>query len=802
MRALRLALWTAILAAAFCGRLEAQIPGLGQSGSSSESEKADQEPEPIPPSRIAVEAEAVRELLRDLDARLAEETILPRIQADTEQIKIRIRRLRHETESALDGKSWWRVLEDLQRNWKLILGRLNNWLERLDYPIRETDRSLTRVEQKAAVWSRTAAASGDQLGQALANRIRSTVSDLEGMARRLSRRRQDFLDAQSEIIELQDVGQRSLDALGVASRSSLLGFDSPPLWNVWAPAEGRQASPVELQKQRFEAALAYARTESHRLAAQAVLFLAALIPALMLSRRSRRSKIQRTPVLETPISAALLVTLLLTRVFHPQAPRLFYTASGLLLILPLLRVVPKAVGRFQRQIYLLSLLYALGVLFDFAVENTLFGRLLLLGVNLLALLLFGWVARQIRRRGGFEKGWQRAFDGMAWVALGLLTLAILANVVGAVSLGGLILDATLRTLYGGLLLWAGFTVLDQALEAVLESGSARRLQVVQSHGERLASGGSRLLAALSLGLWVFYALSAFRLSGPLWSYLKDVFNEPFHFGELEISLGDVVSFLAVIWLSFIVSKIFRFFLEEEALPRFSLPRGVPATISRLTHYLVLLMGFLFAAGAAGLGLDRITLLAGAFGVGIGFGLQNIVNNLVSGLILLFERPIKIGDLVQLGDLSGRVTSIGFRSSVLRTFEGAEVIVPNGNLISETVVNWTLSDQMRRADVNVGVAYGTDPEKVLKLLTEIAKGHPEVVREPAPFAIFTGFGDSSLNFSLRAWTDDIDGFVVVRSELAVAVNQALKEAGIEIPFPQRDIHVRSGPAPAGSGREES
>ncbi|HDR68602.1 MAG TPA: mechanosensitive ion channel, partial [Bacteroidaceae bacterium] len=175
--------------------------------------------------------------------------------------------------------------------------------------------------------------------------------------------------------------------------------------------------------------------------------------------------------------------------------------------------------------------------------------------------------------------------------------------------------------------------------------------------------------------------------------------------------------------------------------------------------------------------------------GIGFGLQNIFNNMVSGLILAFERPIKVGDTVQVGELTGIVKSIGFRSSTIRSFDGAEVIVPNGNLISNEMINWTLSDSFRRMDIRVGVAYGTDPEVVLDLIRQVAEENENVSKEPPPKAYFIGFGDSSLDFRLLAWTD-IGNRLSVESDLTVAINRKIVDAGIEIPFPQRDLHIRS------------
>jgi potassium efflux system protein len=197
-------------------------------------------------------------------------------------------------------------------------------------------------------------------------------------------------------------------------------------------------------------------------------------------------------------------------------------------------------------------------------------------------------------------------------------------------------------------------------------------------------------------------------------------------------------------------------------------------------------------------------IAGGLGVGIGFGLQGAVNNFVSGLILLFERPLHVGDAVQLPaqNLWGEIRRIGIRASVIRTWEGAEVIVPNGQLIADSVTNWTLTDRRRRVEIDVGVQYGTDAQRVLDLLVEVGRGHSRVLDEPEPNALFLGLGDSSLDFRLRTWIADFDHGLSVRSELAVAIQRALAEAGIGVPFPQRDLHLRTVSPDAASeiGRE--
>ena len=184
----------------------------------------------------------------------------------------------------------------------------------------------------------------------------------------------------------------------------------------------------------------------------------------------------------------------------------------------------------------------------------------------------------------------------------------------------------------------------------------------------------------------------------------------------------------------------------------------------------------------------MTVLAGAFGVGLGFGMQSIVNNFVSGLILLFERPIHVGDIIEVGDLVGEVSRIGIRASIVRTYLGAEMIVPNAQLATERVINWTLSDRRRRIDLAVGVDYGSAPDKVVEVLESVARSHPSILKDPVPQAVFIKFDDSSIDFELRAWTNQFERWPKIKTELAAGVYAALHAAGMSLPFPQREVRV--------------
>jgi small-conductance mechanosensitive channel len=317
------------------------------------------------------------------------------------------------------------------------------------------------------------------------------------------------------------------------------------------------------------------------------------------------------------------------------------------------------------------------------------------------------------------------------------------------------------------------------------------LRMVTDPRERVTRNLLRGLHALAWLIWAYVTLDQFGLLDPARAAVLAALSAELAFGTLTLSLGNLLAFGVTVAAAFWLSRLLRFVLETDLYPRVPLARGVPYAISSLLHYALLLGGFFLAISALGVDLTRFTILAGAFGVGLGFGLQNVVNNFVSGLIMLFERPMNVGDTVQIENLTGQVQRIGMRSSTLLTMEGAEVIVPNATLIAERLTNWTLSNRRRRVDVRIGVAYGTDPQRMLELLVAVARGHRAVLAYPPPLALFLAFGESSLDFELRVWTNEFEEWQVTRSEISLALLRALGEAGIEVPFPQRVVHVQPG-----------
>ncbi|MFQ5773461.1 MAG: mechanosensitive ion channel domain-containing protein [Kiloniellaceae bacterium] len=264
----------------------------------------------------------------------------------------------------------------------------------------------------------------------------------------------------------------------------------------------------------------------------------------------------------------------------------------------------------------------------------------------------------------------------------------------------------------------------------------------------------------------------------------------FKIGSVTISLTDIFIAILVFLAAMAVTRAAQRLLTERVFPQTDLDPGVRHSLSAGLGYLGLALAAVLAVSAVGLDLSNIALIAGALSVGIGFGLQNVVNNFVSGLILLIERPIKVGDWIVVGAHEGTVKRINVRATEIETFQRASVIVPNSELIAGAVTNWTHKDRYGRIEVPVGVAYGSDVERVMAILNECLKANKGILAWPEPYVLFRGFGESSLDFEARGYLGNIELRNLVISDLCVAIERALREAGIEIPFPQRDLHIKT------------
>lgn len=521
-----------------------------------------------------------------------------------------------------------------------------------------------------------------------------------------------------------------------------------------------------------------------------------LIFALTVAWQIHRRASQSEPVTEPwrflfrhPLAGGIFVALIGGALLYISPPplwqwsqRVLGTISATVLICAMLKR-----PRLRRVIITLAVLFIISSTFRLVGLVQPLYRLYLAGVCVIAVPLCLAAARRQRLRNH-----GRIDLLVAAFYLGTLagTIGIFAQLAGYSSLTSFLVEAFLGSTFVFLFTRMALHLGAGGIDALLSTEVIGNRRIVRKLGPQTGTRLNLLLHVIIIAYACLYLLVQWRVyltPGDAWEGIRTL---TFKIGELQVSMDIVLMTCLVLYLTFIISWLIQALLDAEYMTPRGMEHGVKFAIKALVHYTLILLGFLVAISVAGIDMSKFAILAGALGVGIGFGMQNIVNNFISGLILLFERPVKIGDTVSIDNEWGTISSIGLRSTVIETFDRSEVIVPNSELIAQKVTNWTLTSHVTRVVLPVGVAYGTPLEDVLEILTKIAQEHAEVLGNPAPSAIFTGFGDSSINFELRAWIARVDDRLQIRSELGLAIDQAFRKAGIVIPFPQRDLHLHS------------
>jgi small-conductance mechanosensitive channel len=754
--------------------------------------------QPIAASDVPKKAEETSAKLRDIRSNAKPDPGVSSIAEDFPDLELEI----DEALASVDSLDIIRaptvqLSEELQI-WQRRRIRLNDWQSTVRRRSQSLEESRQETRKLQQVWLKTGEASVEgETPEAITVRIARVLADIDTVYAVIGAQLDTVLTLQDRLSQQLIVVDESIQTLHEAeSRVQLmiLTADAPPIWKeIFAPADTATIAHQAQAAWRNNLAMLddYIRRYSSRFWDQLIALVLVLAALIALAWRSRRwptddEDLKRAvSVVRRPVASALLITLSFSFWFHPQAPSSLGELFQLLILLPLIRLIPVlARPENRRPLYVIAIVFGLDQILNLAAERSLLQRLLQIGMAGVALAALGWLLR----RGASGTG-GRIVVLLARIGFILIAISLLGNVFGFVSLANYLLRATLTSGYLGLIVIAAYLVLQSLFAGILQTNTARNLRMIRLRAPLVKQKIFLLLRLFFIGLWIWAVLRQYGIWDETSGGLSRGLGREWTIGSMSISIGDILAFFFAIWLAVQVSKLVQFVLGEDVLPRMKLPRGVPSAITRVSGILIVGFGFVLACAAAGIDLNQFTLLAGALGVGVGFGMQNIVNNFISGMILIFERPISSGDLVQFGTMWGTVQRIGFRSSTIRTFSGADVIVPNGNLISQEVTNWSRSDQLRRVEIKVGLAYGTNPDRVIEVLEGVADAHRDIFKEPKPYVVFHGFGDSSLNFELRAWTR-LDDWLRVSTETTVKVNNALNEAGLEIPFPQRDLHLRS------------
>jgi potassium efflux system protein len=764
--------------------------------------------EPVALSDIGTETEATLRSIREYFAavepsqgELMQDTLLPQKLKEANQLKAKI-----DIEQIKQMKL--RDSENLKNDFLQMRVQLQSWGSGYSEKIEVFEGLKEEIAVWKTRWTKTLDAERDEpLQREVSDLIKSNLKEINRASALISERNNSLLAKQTQLIEALVFIDEVLTAVSkseVAYKDQILTLDSPPVWNMFGNDDdstsiGEQFTKV-IERHRNEFKSFEENYASnffwHLLFFSVIVFTAFFLQSDVhkWSDEKRDEAISYSLfVIKRPISAGLLVALLTTSMFYPDAPSSVINYFYLMLIIPIIRLMPALIPSLEkRHFFYFAAVFLISLVSEYFADMVAVERLLLIALNVFVLWIVYNILKQkkdIIQRSS-HVNWRFTFSVLRVAGI-VLVISLTSNLIGNTILAKILSQGSLTMLFVGIIIYAAALVLRGLLSLLMRQTTISKLNMIQNYEDEVKKYMFRIIRVAAVTYWLYMTMQQFMIFEPLYQLVFDFLSKERKVGTIMISLGSVLAFFITLWIALTASRLVRFILQDEILTHFEMPRGVPGAISMIVRLILITLGFVLAFGAAEIDMSNVAIIFGALGVGIGFGLQNIFNNLVSGLILAFERPIQVGDIIQIASLNlmGEVKDIGIRASVVRTFDGAEVVVPNGNLISNELINWTLSDQRRRQEIIVGVAYGTDINNVLEILNEVISDHENVLKNPAPLIIFAGFGDSSLNFRVLFWTR-FDVGLTTKSAVGVAIDEAFKKAGVEIPFPQRDLHLRS------------
>jgi potassium efflux system protein len=756
-------------------------------------------PQPIPVPDIAARAEDALGEIRQLENRLRVEDVMdaaaaaiPPLERETAYRQREMRQLKNLNPSLETVQEVEQELHDIELRVAPIMRELTRAALQLD-------RDLKELERIGATWNATIEAA---VAAAAPEEVLGRAKDLN---RALTQAKKSVLDSRAKVLALQgqatDIGtklteMRSLLAI-VSERAvtRLLYRDSPPLWGgaFWESSIGSFSGEASdnLQNQLY-AINDYLRAHAREFVFHLLFFLA--LAVTMSAVRARISGAaggnpegpRPRQIFDMPMVSAMLFAMLLSGWFYPSPPRALMVLIGVLAAGPLLVFARRLV---DARIY--PLLYALVIFYLLDRVRILFAPLpglhrVALLLEVLSLILF-FVAWLRRKQDMLDPAQQQGF---AWhvIGVGIRSALLLAIVVLASCMGGymrfadLLMRSLLASVYAAVVLYT--LTREGVVQGLLQMPPISFLAGVRRHRAHIAMRINRWLTWVAFLFWFVWTLRAPGFLQQAADLAQAGWKLSWSLGSLTLAVSDISLFIFILWSTYVISRLSRFLLEEEIFSRVRLDRGLPYAVSTSVHYVILVSGLVLAATAVGLDTTKFTIVAGALTVGVGFGLQNIVNNFVSGLIVLFERPVKVGDTIQIDDVIGRVQHIGIRATIVHSTSGAQVIIPNGKLISDRVTNWTLTSQLRQIAVPVITKPDINVGQLKSVLLDIARANGQVLETPAPEVLFIKRGVDQFEFELRVWTGDLDAWLQVRSDLITAINDALEHR--ELPAQAPDV----------------
>lgn len=695
-----------------------------------------------------------------------------------------------------------RELQKLTSQWNVYLHQLSEWERLLKERIAVYDKNRDTLEEYSRLWSQTHInANAEHAPQAIQDHISSVIIEIEKL-RNQAKNSYDAILTDSNIVSTKILKIReALETIKSTEKilsNRVFYQNKVPYFELFTHEEfaplGYLQSAYKSFTEKFLEVRIYIQDHLNKMwyLLLSVVLNGAFIGYFNFLYRHKKLFVREESLskkrfffIGRPFSTFFILIVLWNIVIFPEIPKSVTEFELLILLIPLFRILLTIIPRaFLKLFSIYFVLYLISRIQKNAFGYELDSRtmLLLLSVGMIIFILY------LIRHRVFDSFIQPYFLKVVYRFLALvvllLSVSVLANIYGAVQLATRITEGSFVLIHASLIFYTLNLILSGYIVVILRRRIATASNIIEKFSRRVENTTTLLI---KLGMFFWWFLIVTKVLG-IHSYIIDFKNETlalsWTIASTTISVQSIFDFIAIILGTWFIARIVSTILHVEVFSRFKFPRGVPTAISTTLNYLIIISGTLIALSSLGVTSEQFALVFGALGVGIGFGLRNIIANFVSGIIMVFERPIQIGDTIEINSTMGKVLGIGTRSSTIKTFDGSEVIIPNADFIAKEITNWTLSDERRRKVVVFKVDFDSDIEKVMEIMKAAAISHPDVLKDPEPITAFQGFGEYYLEFKLYFWlTENLIG---AQSDIAIAIYRDLKREGIRMPLPKQEF----------------
>lgn len=784
------------------------IPIQAQTEIESKSDTLQVEPDPIPINEITSTTEALSTRFVKLKDLIKPSTLLQTVDTVLHNSEVEIT----SAQTQLYGDSseqTYRELQNLLRLWQGYEGNLSSVQERLTKRSDEIQEVIDELNDYLKVWFKTKE-KGTENGASkeVMESIDDVIENINSILLMSTMRSDSVFMVQKKLTDQALIIDEVIHEIKTRQKNlqkSYFVLDRPPIWEEFSSFSSPAAilgAVKEAIKSDFKSLWSFFKSERTNLMYQIIFLVLLFIMMFYLKRKWFRTDADK-PIngdkaalvfINHPLATVLSVGLLISFFFYKNPPPALAEYTSILLLTSAVYLLPKiVVKRLRFTLFMVLVLLLISMFINYVGIGSIEGRL----AQLFSFLVLGYALIEFRKNKTIQNHFAGQRNRILTITLSVFTvltwLGVIATLIGSTNLADFILGGVLYSTVFAILTWLAIEIFASLIELLVKEDPQISVSSLSNLRLLIQKRMRGLLIFFGIVFWVYTTFISFGVIKYVVELVTDFMEVNWQLGEVTISMGGIISFALIIVVTLIILRVIKTLFSEEWLEYTNISKSSSGGISMVLRIVVFTIGFYLAASAAGINFSQLGFIFGALSVGIGFGLQNVVLNFIAGLILAFERPIHIGDTIEVDMEFGVVSEIGIRASKIKKFSGSEVIIPNGDLISKKVINFTLSDEKRRFKVPFRTSIDAEPRKVMALLTQVASGHENTLKEPAPKTYFAGYGDTSLDFFLYFWTEFSTG-LSTQSEVIIRAHEALKEAGIEVPIPLRKIKSQANNTP--------